>query len=115
MKIINIELKLYKYDELNEKAKAKAFEEHLDFLSSFPYEYEDEDEKGNIIKKEECILDWNDEELKEYVEDSILVNSYWFFENGEKAHTTHFTGKHEKAGTTELYLNGKTYILEVEK
>jgi len=85
MKTIKTEIKLYKYDELEKESKEKAFNEHKDFLRS--------------------------NEIKEDVEESIRINEYWFFECGEMAHTTHFTGKHEKAGTTEFYFQGKTYII----
>ena len=109
MKTINININLYKYEELNEEAKEKAFDEHLSFLCSIPYEYETEDEDGNIIQKTENILKWNYEELKFYVEDSININEYLFFESGEMANITHYTGKHIKSGKTELKFLNKVY------
>lgn len=112
MKTIKTEIKLYDYDELSEESKEKAFHKHEDFLRSYPAEYEYEDKEGNIIKKYDNMDEWTDEEIKDYVEDSIRINEYLFFESGEMAHITHFTGKHEKAGTTEFYLNGKIYILD---
>jgi len=102
MKTIKAEIELYSYDELEKEAKEKAFFEHKDFLDSLETEYENE--KGDLIKE---FLEHESEE----VEESIRINEYLFFKNGEMAHITHFTGKHEKAGITEFYFNGKTYIL----
>jgi hypothetical protein len=108
MKTIKTEINLYSYDELNEESKNKAFKEHKYFLESNPSQYEDE----NGVMQYNNMNEWTQEDIKEYVEDSINANEYLFFENGEMAHITHFTGKHEKAGTIEFYLNGKTYILD---
>ena len=111
-KEITIKLKLLKYDELNEEAKAKAFEEHLDFLYQNPQTYEDEDEQGNITEKYDDMEKWTQEEIKEYVEDSININDYIFFEDGTLTNSTTYTGNHEKAGLTELKYAGETYIIE---
>ena len=102
MKTIKTEINLYEYDELNKNAKEKAFYEHKEFLDSLEQEYENN--KGELIKE---FIDHN----KESVEDSIRMNEYLFFDNGEMAHIIHFTGKHKKSGITEFYFNGKTYIL----
>jgi hypothetical protein len=110
MKTIKTEIKLYEYGELNEKAREEAFNTHKNFLECNPAEYEDEDERGNIIKKYNNMEEWTEEEIKEYVEDSINGNEYLFFESGEMAHITHFTGG-EKTGTIEFYFNGQTYII----
>jgi hypothetical protein len=111
MKMIKTEIKLYEYDELGKEGKEKAFNDHKYFLECNPEEYETEDEQGNIIKKYDNMEEWTDEEIKDYVEDSININEYLFFESGKMAHITHFTGDHEKTGTTEFYFNGQTYIL----
>jgi hypothetical protein len=100
MKTIKAEINLYEYDELKDKSREKAFNEHLDFL--YMVNTGEDDEDLNTLKENE---------LKEYVEDSLRINEYLFFESGEMAHITHFTGKHEKAGTTEFYFNNKTYVL----
>ena len=107
METIKTEIKLYEYDELNEEAKEKAFNTHLDFLYSNPKDYEDED--GNI--KYDDYETYTEKELKEEVETSIEINKYLFFENGEMADIILFSGKHKKAGITEFYFHGKTYIL----
>lgn len=101
MKTIKVEINLYNYEELNEKSKDKAFNEHLDFLYSVNTGEYDED--LNLL---------NENELRDYVEDSLKINEYLFFENGEIAHIKHFTGKHKKSGITEFYFNGKTYIID---
>ncbi len=102
MKKIKAEIKLYQYDELNEKGKEKAFDEHKEFLDGTEEEYENEN--GEMIK--EFI-----EHDKESVEDSIIINEYLFFENGEMADTITYTGKHEKAGTTEFKFMDVVYVL----
>jgi hypothetical protein len=103
MKTIKAEINLYSYEELKEEAKEKAFNEHKEFLDNLGEEYENE--KGELIKE------YREHEFEE-VEESLRINEYLFFENGEMAHIIHFTGKHKKAGTTEFYFNGKTYVLD---
>ena len=103
MKTIKTEINLYTYDELKGEVKQKAFNEHKEFLDSLKDEYENEE--GVLIKE------YRDHEIEE-VEDNLRKNEYLFFESGEMAHITHFTGKHEKTGITEFYFNGKTYILD---
>ena len=109
MKTIKTEINLYEYDELNEKATERAFNEHEEFLNLNPSTYEEEDENGEIITKYDNMSKWGQEDIKSYVEESIKINEYLFFESGEMAHITHFTGEHEKAGKTEFYFSGKTY------
>jgi hypothetical protein len=102
MKTIKIGIELYNYDELEKEAKDKAFFEHKDFLDSLETEYENAE--GELIKE---FIEHESEE----VEESIRINEYLFFKDGEMAHITHFTGKHEKTGKTEFYLYGKTYTI----
>ena len=102
MKTIKTEINLYSYDELKEESKEKAFIEHEDFLNQLGEEFENEE--GVLIKE-------YPNHNKEEVEDSLRINEYLFFESGELANITHFTGEHEKAGTTEFYFNNKIYIL----
>ena len=107
MKTIKANIELFDYDELSKESRDVAFNEHLEFLSSLGYESEDED--GNMITED--IMEWEQKELIDYVEESIRINDYYFFESGEMAHTVHYTGKHEKAGITELMLLGDVYEL----
>ena len=79
-------ISLYSFKELKEQAQQKAIEDHTEFLGA---EYEG-------ITKEEII-------------DNILINEYFFFEDGELAHITHYTGQHEKAGKTEFHFHGRTF------
>jgi hypothetical protein len=72
-----VTINLYSFDELSNKAKQIAIEEHNDFLRS----------EGEIRTREE-------------VEESILINEYFFYSNGQLAPTVKYTGKHEKAGET---------------
>ena len=109
VKTIKTEIKLYAYDELKEDAQNKAFDKHLNFLSYMPYEYETEDENGAIVEKVDDILNWESDQIKEYVEDSIRINKYLFFENGEMAEITHYTGNHNKSGKTEFKFLNKVY------
>jgi len=111
MKTIQIEIKLYSYNELSEKGKEKAFNEHENFLRDNPLTYETEDENGNIIIKYDNMDEWTQKDIKDYVEESININEYLFFESGDMAHVVHFTGKHEKAGKIEFYFQGKTYLI----
>ena len=105
MKTIKTEINLYGYEELKGKAKEKAFEEHSNFILDNPSDYENE--KGKMVYDD--YSKWKEKDFKEMVEESILINEYMFFENGEMADIIHFTGEHEKSGTTEFYFQGKTY------
>ena len=111
MKEINIKIKLYNYEELNPESKERAFQEHYDFLATIPYDYETEDQEGNIIQKKEYIENWEEEQIKEYVEESININDYMFFESGEMAPIIQYLGNHPKAGTKELKIYNTIYII----
>jgi len=101
MKEINVKIKLYKYEELNEVGKEHAFEEHFDFLCSNPSDYEDEN--GDMVFQTE------EDYTREIVEESININEYLFFIDGNMADTIHYVGKHEKAGITEFTFGGEVY------
>jgi len=109
MEEINIKLKLYKYEELEEKARENAFNEQLEFLYICPPEYENE--KGEMEK--ENLDKWSFNDLNEYIEEHIKINEYLFYKNGELADLTFFCGKHERSGETELNLNGQLIKIEV--
>lgn len=82
-------ISLYSFNELTAEAQEKAINEQAIFLTETNEEYEN-------ITREEVI-------------NSILINDYLFFEDGEMAHITHYTGKHEKTGKTEFHFHGKTF------
>lgn len=88
-----VTISLYSFNELSEEAQEKAIIEHANFLVTTA---EDEDEF---------------EYSREDVIDNILVNEYIFFQDGTLAHCTTYTGKHQKAGTTEFHFKGITYTL----
>ena len=83
MKTIKIEIKLYSYNELNEEAKNKASEEHEEFLRENLDTYEEENENGDIITKYDNMSKWTQEDIKDYVEESINANKYLFFETAK--------------------------------
>jgi hypothetical protein len=95
-----VTINLYSFNELSEQAKQNAINEHESFLLSLDYE----DEEGNVHFHEEI-------EESEVIE-SIKMNDYLFYFNGEMAHVTTYTGKHEKTGTSEFKLHGETYLIK---
>ena len=101
-------IKLYSYDELEPEAKQKAFYDHELFLRENPAEYEDD--KGEFHY--DNMDTWTLKEIKEYVEDCIRMNEYYFFSSGEKANTITYTGEHSKSGQTEMII-GQEHFKEV--
>ena len=67
-------IKVYEYAELNEKAKNN----FIDEMWHMPFEYEDEDEKGNTSIKYDYFGEWN---LKDQI-DFCESNAYLFDEYG---------------------------------
>ena len=84
-----------KYNELEGEGKEKAMNEHFEFLNEVG------DLEGGCTFKEKV----------EIVMESLKINDYLFFKNGDMADITHYTGKHKKSGTTELKFNNEVYIL----
>lgn len=82
-------INLYSFSELSKEAKNKAIEDHSIFLNEV-------DPQGRNYSKRETV-------------ESIEINEYLFFPNGELAHITEYTGKHPKAGKIEFHLEGITY------
>lgn len=105
---MNIKLRLFRYDELTGDAKVNAFYDHEIFLREHPAQSEDED--GNMI--DDDMEQWTMAEIKDYVEDCIRINEYWFYKGGEMADCTTYAGKHPKAGITELKMGDETYIIK---
>jgi mRNA-degrading endonuclease HigB of HigAB toxin-antitoxin module len=109
-----IELNLYTINELDEKAKARAIEDHRQFELSImqPEDFisgeAEYDTPEELQKTYEAQYDYylnNDEPVVEDIE----ANGYLFFMNGEQASVTQYYGKHHKAGKMELELHGVTY------
>jgi hypothetical protein len=67
-------IRAYEYSELNEKAKNNFIHEMWDM----PFEYEDEDEKGNTNIKYDYFGEWDLEEQIYFCE----INSYLFDKYG---------------------------------
>ena len=92
-----IKIKLYKFNELTKDSQEKAIRDHLDFLLS--------------TDDEQLYKNLSFDALTEVVIESILINEYYFYFNGELAECVTYTGDHKKTGTTEFKFKGKTYIL----
>lgn len=112
MTTVNIKINLYSFDELSEKAKTKAIDEHRQFLLSVMQpndfisgiaEYDTPEELQKAYDAEYDYYLMNDEPIIE----NIKANEYLFFENGELAHTVHYCGKHPLSGKTFFYISGR--------
>lgn len=97
MKTVQVNIKLYQFDELPKDAQEDIIHEHGTFLSEVGIQF-DEDEWG------ECTMPYEPD--REEIIESIRCNEYWFHENGDMAHTVKYTGDHPKAGTTVYFYNG---------
>lgn len=93
---------LFEFKELNEDGKRRAIEEHQDFLNNELKEFEDENG--------EMQTEYRDHSEEETIE-SIELNEYLFFHSGNLANCVTYTGKHPKAGITELKFEGQIITL----
>jgi mRNA-degrading endonuclease HigB of HigAB toxin-antitoxin module len=116
MKTININLNLYSFSELSNKAKQNAIEQHRIFelsvmqpetFISGDAEYDTPEELQKVYNAEYNYYSENDEPIIENIE----ANDYLFFGNGELASCTTYTGKHEKAGITEFKFLDNVYTV----
>jgi hypothetical protein len=98
-----VTINIYQFSELSETAQMLAIEEHGEFLNSQGIEYEDEDG--------EMVTDYDYEHTKEDIIESIEMNNYYFYSNGELASCVTYCGKHPKAGITELTFKNQTFVL----
>lgn len=96
MKTVNVEIELLEFDELGSKPREYAIREHRAFLILI----------GDYLFDEDFVIE---EEEIDYLVNDIKLNEYSFYANGDIADVKHYCGKHEKAGTSELKLNGKIY------
>lgn len=87
-----VTINLYSFAELNEAAKKEAISKHITFLEETRHEWEVDDEFD-----------------EEYAQENIEINEYLFFEDGQLAHCTTYTGRHEKTGKTEFHFHGRTF------
>ena len=100
MKTAQIQINLYSFNELSNEAKQVAILNHGVFLDSLPQEYENEN--GEMVEE---YIEHNEAEIIE----SILINNYYFFENGGLANVCTYVGKHPKSGITEFKFMGNIY------
>lgn len=103
--MVNVQINLYSIDELNKDAKDIAIEQHKDFLLSI-YSNDDFDDSLNMTYS-----NYEADLSDDYIIEEIKANGYLFFFNGELANITHYCGKHEKAGITELKLFDEVYVI----
>lgn len=95
-------INLYQFSELSEESKKIAIETHKDFLDNHPQDFEEEDGKIELIYVEHT---------EEEVIESIEINDYYFFKDGEMADVVKYTGQHPKSGIVELVFHGQ--IIEI--
>ena len=98
-------INLYRLDGLEEEAKRKAIEEHMGFLIDV-YSDDDYDESFNMTRAK-----YAKSLTRRDVIESIEINDYMYFFNGEMANTIQYCGKHPRSGEHELTLNGESYLL----
>jgi len=99
--MIQAKINLYQFEELNEEAKEKAISEHEGFLLSVGQQVENENG--------ELVTEYSEEIERETVIESILINEYYFFNDGELAWICHYVDNHPtKAGITEFKFHGQT-------
>lgn len=99
-----VTINLYQFDELTEKAKQFAIEEHSSFLLNEGEECENE--HGEIV------TEYRDSISDEEVIESIKANEYYFFADGDMAHVCEYVDNHPtKAGITEFKFHGQTIQL----
>ena len=84
-----VSINLYHFAELSKRAKQKAIEDHAIFLNEV-------DPQGRNFTKKETI-------------EAIEMNGYWFFEDGDMAHCTEYTGMNPLSGKEEFHFHGHTY------
>lgn len=101
-----VAINLLTFAELKGAAKQKAIDDHYSFMVSYPPDYEDEEGKMVTIE--------NYDPDEEEVIDSIEVNEYYFFADGNLANCTTYTGEHPRAGETILEIGGEEYIVNTK-
>lgn len=98
-----VQINLYQFSELSEKAQQKAIYQHADFLLSEGLEVENEEGQIEITYPHE--IEDND------VIESIEANEYYFFASGDLATVVKYCGDHPESGKIEFTFHGeKSYI-----
>ena len=108
-----IQMNLYEFEELDERAQNKAIWDHRyfllqtitvdDFIGCGDPEYGDTPE--SMFDEEYDMILTDDE----YVAESIIMNDYLFFSSGEIANTVSYCGSHPLAGKRFLTVQGTEY------
>jgi len=73
-----IKINAYDYQDLSDDSKISV----KIWLDELPFDYEDEDEKGNVIKKLDYPSDWEETDIEEHCQ----ANEYLFDKYGECVH-----------------------------
>nr|BAR28433.1 hypothetical protein [uncultured Mediterranean phage uvMED]BAR28541.1 hypothetical protein [uncultured Mediterranean phage uvMED] len=79
-----IKVNAYNYQELNEDNKNNV----KMWLDELPFDYEDEDKQGNIIKKLDYPSDWDELDIEEHCQS----NKYLFDKYGKCIHHLEIKG-----------------------
>lgn len=105
---VPIILELFEFSELEADIKDKVLETQRDFeLSTFdPLDYD----STTPTSYEE----FNDSLTDADLIDSIKMNEYMFFKDGEMASIVTYCGTHPRKGQTVLTVDGKEYIIKYE-
>ena len=112
--MLELKIHLYQLQELNENAKRRAIEDQRAFmLEVLRPDYIDgvtdwtDPEKMEMYRDEyEYILD-NDDPVIE----SIEINEYIYFADGEMCHSVTYCGTHPRAGQTDITVHGEKITL----
>lgn len=111
--MLSVNIKLYSFNELTEKAKNKAIEDHRTFLlDTIVPDYIDgvidwkDPEKMKMYHEEYDYILFNDEPVIE----SIEINDYYFFFDGTIAPVLHCTAG-PAAGITTVNIHGENIRL----
>lgn len=109
--MFNFTVSVYPFDELSEKAKQNAIQQHREFLLATMQqedfisgcaEYDTPEELQKSYDSEYDYYLMNDEPIIE----SITINEYLFFADGELAHTCNYCAG-GKSGETWIEFHGK--------
>ena len=105
--MISLNINLYSFSELKEKARRKAIEEHRTFLieTEMISDYETEEEYNEQI----AFIATNDE----YVIENIECNEYLFYFDGELCWSCHYVAGPKK-GTTNIVIHGEMFTIKEE-
>ena len=111
--MLNVNIRLYTFQELNEKAKRKAIEEHRPFLL-------------DVLVPDyiDGVIDWNDPEKMGMYDDeynyilenddpvieSIDINEYYFYFDGTMCNVLHCTAG-PLADKTAVRIHGENYFI----